>query len=400
MGKNSFFALILLFFVSLSYAQEDDMLYFFKAELSLNQNYTEYAVKYIDSIQVHNYSSNFLEAKIAFELKNIEKSIQYYKLCNLQKNNFADLELAKCYAVVEKYDSASFFLSSHLKSQFKTFSNTIISIKEFKAFKNTEYWKSIGLNNYYSKQEKDLERAIYYKNNDELSLALDILDELIIENKGNTEAYYYRARFIILLNQDYNYAIKDLKKIVKIQPNNYKYNTLLADYYMYELKYKKALEYYLIARKLNKYDLSDYLKISNANYRSGLYPEAIANIKYFLEIDDLNTDGYKLAGQIFYDKGELENSILYLTKAVYIDGRRLDVLTIRGKAYLENENYQKAGRDFNIALDFDANNGELWYLKGLAFLYQKKRDEACKYFTKASYLNYYKAEEYLLQECQ
>jgi len=103
---------------------------------------------------------------------------------------------------------------------------------------------------------------------------------------------------------------------------------------------------------------------------------------------------------IFVAQENYQQAINILTQAISINARRIDVLVARGKSYLENDEYQRAGRDFNIALDLDTKNGELWYLKGLAFLFQEKREEACRYFKKASYLNYYRADEYLLKDCQ
>ena len=245
-----------------------------------------------------------------------------------------------------------------------------------------------------------MERAIYYKNKEELGLALDILDELIMNDDQFAEAYYYRAKFIIIFNKDYKYAIKDLRKIIKLKPSIYKYNSLLADYYFHEMKYKKALEFYISANRNYPYELTNNINLAKSYYRSGDFENAILYMNKYTEVDKKNVDAYKLAGQIYYDKGDMQQSINYLTKAVYIENRRLDILMARGKSYLGNEEYQRAGRDFNIALDLDSQNGELWYLKGIAFFNQDKIDEACKYFKKASYLNYYKAEEYLLQECQ
>ena len=364
-----------------------------------NQDYSK-ALQYVDSISDKTYYANYLEGQIYFQKGELPFSISSFKACNTVQAHYADYDLAKAYSNQGNIDSALYFLRQHLKSNYKKRSVDIKKEAAFKTMLNTEQWKQLSIDQFYTEDEKSLERAIYYRNKKEVDLALDILDDLISKNKNNTEALYYRAKFIIDLNQDYKYAISDLKKAIKIKKDNYAYYHQIASFYFHETKYKKALENYLLAYEVYPYVLQDYLNIAKAYYRTGDYVKAISFIEKYTNIDDKNVDALLLAGQVYYDKGDFENSIDYLTRAININPRRIDVLVARGKSYLENDQYPWAGRDFNIALDLDTQNGEIWYLKGLAFLYQDKRDEACKYFKKATYLNYYKADEYLLKECQ
>ena len=396
---NKFIVFSLLFFSLTGFAQKDLSL-ILSADFYRAQKDTTTALAYLDSISHKNYYANFVEAEIFYGMDKWNKAVRYYKQTNALKPHYADFELAKVYAKKEQSDSVLFFLKEHLISEYKKMSFTVKTEPAFDFIRGTKEWKSLSIDDSYSKEEKALEQAIYYKEKNEIDLALDILDELIADNKKNDEALYYRAKFIIVLNKDYKYAISDLKKAIKINDRDYKYHHLLADFYFRTMKYKKALESYLLAHQFYPYNLNDYLNIAKAYYRTAEYGKAINYIARFTSIDSRNVDALLLAGQIYYDKGDYPSSIDYLTNAININPRRIDVLVARGKSYLENDQYAWAGRDFNIALDLDTQNGEIWYLKGLAFLYQGKRDEACKYFKKASYLNYYRADEYLLKECQ
>lgn len=394
--------LILIIFLlsTLRLSAQDDLNYLLKADyLRINQDYTT-ALLYIDSISDKGYYADFVKGEILFQQTEYIEAIQYYYSSCDKKPNYAAFELAKTYALLKQYDSASVSLKRHLQSRFKRMSNDISTEVSFSEFIKTEEWKSLNINSFYTKEEKSIERAVYYKNKQELSLALDILDELIADDKNFVEAYFYRADFIILLNQDYKYAINYLKKAVKIDATHFNSHHLLADFYFHEMKYKKALASYILAQQIFPYHLQDYLNIAKSYYRLGEYEKAIKYIDYYTEVNDRNIEALLLAGRIYYDKGNYQESINLLTRAININPRRIDVLVARGKSYLENDEYSRAGRDFNIALDLDIKNGEIWYLKGLAFLYQEKRDEACKYFKKAIYLNYYRADEYLLKECQ
>jgi tetratricopeptide (TPR) repeat protein len=379
---------------------QDSLKFILKADFYLADEQKDIARQNLDSIKHKNYYAHFVVGKVYYQYSKYKLAISALKLSNKKKAHFSDFEIAKCFAKLEQNDSVTYYLKQHLKSIYKKKSNKIEQELDFESYRKSDEWKSLDLKKYYSKEEEAIERAIYYKEKGELTLALDILDELLINNKKLTEAYYYRAMFIILLNEDYKYAISDLKKAIKIENSNYKYLHLLAELYHHERKYKSALEFFTKAHLVNPYVLQDYYHLSKANYRAGNYDEAIKFINQYLDVSFRNIDALKLAGQIYYDNKDYKESIDILTQAIYINPRRIDILVARGNSYLDSDDYQRAGMDFNIALDLDPKNGELWYLKGLAYMYQDRMKYACQYFTKASYLNYYKANEYILKECQ
>jgi tetratricopeptide (TPR) repeat protein len=370
-----------------------------RAKFFLDNNLTEKALHDIGSIKNKSDYAYLLEGKIHLKLNNSKKAVNAFKKANALNDHYADFELCKLYANLNLYDSACFYLEDHLLSSYKLMSNEIEQEPDLEAFRKTKYWQELWSKGFYNEEEKSIERAIYYKEKGELDLALDMLDEVLLKNKNSSQAMFYRAQFVVQLNEDYRYAISDLKKAVKLQPENNQYIRLLADYYLHELKYKKALESYKKANSLFPYLISDWYNLSKSYYRNNDFENAIQYIKSFLKIDIKNIEAHKLAGLIYYDSEKYEESIAILTKAIYINSRRADILFARGKSYLDNENYHKAGMDFNIALDLDSKNGEIWYYKALAFLYQEKKEEACKYFTKASYYHFYRADEYLLKEC-
>ena len=394
------FLIFFLIITGFRVCAQNDIQLILKADFAISNNQFQKANNILDSVETKHFYSNYLLGESYFLQEKYDSAIVCYYNSNLLKEGYANLRLAESYALIGKYSIASNYLKMYLKTEDKDFSNSIVNKPAFETFKTTQEWKDINTEQYYSQIEKSIERAVYYKNKNELSLALDILDELVLENEEVCEPYYYRAKFIILLNQDYKYALKDLKRILKLKPESRKYNLLYADFNFHEQKYKKALEYYLKAQQIFQYRLNDRFLIAKTYYRMGEYEKAISNIDAFIKIDDQDIEALKLAGQIYYDNANYKQSIEFLNRAMYIDSRRLDLLVARGKSYLEDEQYQRAGWDFNTALDLDSQNGELWYLKGLAFLYRNKQEEACKYLKKARYLNYYKADEYLLKECQ
>ncbi|MBN2668292.1 MAG: tetratricopeptide repeat protein [Bacteroidales bacterium] len=358
------------------------------------------AAEQADSVSSNNNTRIlFLKAEAYYYVGQWERAIQFYRLVNQDNSGQTDFNLALCFANVNRLDSVDYYLRSNVKSDYKVSSNQIEFNDDLKKFRNSPYWESFWKGDLYSADEKSLERAQYYAENKQLSLALDILDELIEKNKNNDRAYFYRAQYIIQLNKDYKYALGDLKTALKLKPNKFEYNFLMAQYQLETFKNKKAYEYFQKADKIEPYRNNVCYYLAQSAQRMGQYDLAISYVDRLLKADDRNIETLKLAGLIYYDAEKYQPSIEYLTNALYINSRRIDLLVARGKAYFDDGQYQRAGMDFNIAIDLDIQNGELWYYKGLAYFYQDKKDQACKYFKKASFLNYYKADEYLLKEC-
>lgn len=393
--------IILFFFSSLLnlYAQNTENLVL-NAKIEIDFENYDNALIYLDSIANKDFYTYYLTGESFFQLKDYSNAITNFKSCNQLLAKYADFDLAKAFALSEDYKSAQSSLKSYLDQAQKKVMAEIIDEPSFSTFKTTEFWSALKIEEAYSKEEKAIARAAFYKSKGEIGLALDMLDELIDENKAFAEAYFYRAEFILDLNNDYKYAIDDLKKAIKINPTQYKYHNRLANYYSHELKYSKAIKHYELALQIFPYQLSDYLKLSQAYYRTGDHENAKKNIDLFLEIDFGNIDAFKLAGQLYYDIEDYKTSIFYFTEGIYINSRRIDLLVLRGNAYMESEDFQRAEMDYNIAANIDPRNGEYWFLKALALLQLERRDEACKYFKKARYLNYYQADVYLLEECK
>jgi tetratricopeptide (TPR) repeat protein len=382
------------------FAQTKEVELLLKAKYQYSQQQYAVSLTFLDSIKPTTPEYYQLKANIFKEQSKLEAAINEYQKQNTLMPHSADYNLACLYSNTGNIDSAFYYLSAHLSSNYKQPSNIIEQEPKLENLRLSNTWASFWSKPHYSDNEKAIERALYYRQKEDVSLALDILDELLAKDKSNTEALYYRAQSIIELNNDYKYAIGDLKGAVKQVPNSDKYWRLLGEFYMHEYKYKKAVEAYENVVKLNPYDLQDYYKLSNAQYRSALYEEALRTITFYLSIEDKNQEAYKLAGLIYYDSKQYQKSVDVLTTGLYLNSKRADMLLARGMAFLDMEQYKKATFDFNLAVDLDNTNGEIWYMKGLSLLYQDRKGEACKCFRRASQEQYYKADELLLKECQ
>ncbi len=380
-------------------AQQNNI-YVNKAFFYFDKHQYANALAYLDSSGIKDEYTLALKGKCLMSQSHFDKAIPCLHKANEHQAHFADYELALCYAQHQQYDSTAYFLKSNLESIYKKKSHLLKFDTLLNSFRETSLWKELKVSHPYSESEKSLEQAIYYSNHNEVDLALDILDELIRNDKKNSEYYYYRAKYILQFNKDYQYAIGDIKKAIKYDNDNAEYYHFLGDCYLNTTRYKKANKAYMSAFKLSSYAYPLMYKLSFSFFRIGQYAEAEKYIQSYINIDAQNVDALKLIALILYETEKYQASLDYLYKACSIDARRADLLIARGKVFMAMENYQNALWDFGTATDLDARNGEFWFYKGLAFLFDKRNKEACKCFTRAQNLNYYQAGEYLLKECQ
>lgn len=371
----------------------------FKAHSHIEDEAFQEAHWYIDSLPKEQAYSYFIKGQIYKGLRQYQKAISCFLSYNQKQEQKDFYNLAICYAQLEKYDSTSYYLKKSLSSEHHRFSLDYETEPLLEAFRNTTYWEDIWKKNYYSTEEKSLEQAIYYRNKKELNLALDILDELIYNNRQFDKAYYYRALYLIELNEDYSSAIKDLKKALKIKPNCYDYNALLSDIYFKKNKYSKALKYGKTTFDLSPYNRKDVFRLAQIYYRVSNYKEAEKLALLSLKLKPI-MKYYRLLGLIYFDHQQYQKALEIFNQASSRYPRALEIIIPKVKTYFELEQYEDANYLLGLACDIEPNNGELWFLKGLAKLYKNEKDLACKYFKQANYLNYPQASHYLLQECQ
>ena len=398
MNKLILNILALLFSISIQ-AQDSLLYHILQSKQYIDKGKDSIALELLNKHSEEDYYRYFLKGKALFNLSKKEAAIKAFKKCSQLYPKYADLYISELYASLNQIDSMYFYLDSYLSFSDKIPYSKVYNKKAFKNRVESPRWISFWKKDYYTEEEKTLQQAIYYESNGEILTALDILDELINDNKKNAKAYYYRALYTVKLNKDYKGAIKDLQKALKIIPNNYNLNILLGKYYMQVFKNSKALNCFIKARQIFPYELENYYYLAEAYYREGDFKQTENYILYYLTVRPLDKKAILLAGNTYLDNQKNKKAIDILTKGVYQYPRDIRFVIVRGKAYIQNEEYQKAVRDFNTAIDLDAQKGELWFLKAMAYFYQEKMQEACKFWKKARYLNYYQSDEYLLKYC-
>ncbi len=390
---------ILFLWASFCSLAQNDTLLTLKARYYLNDNQLDSALIVLNKIEKHQYQSTFLLGTVFQLQKNDAGAKLWFEKSNEFKDAYASYRLMQLYALNQKWDSAAYYLNQHLNSFFKVSSVDLATDVALDEFRQTTEWKLVLEKTPYSIVEKNIEQAQYFFTKSKIPQALDILDEVLQNDKKNHKALFLRAQYVVELNRDYSYAIRDLEKSIQIAPLNSEYLMALSKLFISTFKFKKALLQIENYQKIDPFQIESELIKAECFYRLGQFDNALKSVDKVVWVNPKQVEAYRLGGLVCFDSNQFEKALVYQQNAIALFPRRVDLIFDRGKTYLELEQNLLAELDFGTCVDLNHSNGEFWYFKALASFYQNKKEQACRFFKKASSFGYYKADEYLVKEC-
>ncbi len=170
-----------------------------------------------------------------------KKAIEYYKLALAKSPNNAEITfyIGQEYVNIEDWVNAKNYLSRAL-----TLNPTDANVKE--------------LLNYVDEQQAQLalEKALNLYSNSDYASALSVLNNLLLQNKNNAFAYYYRG-MVYDAQKKYELALRDYQKTVSISteiPEAYYSLALDMDYLSrYKEAYQNYQKYLSLTQAENEY---------------------------------------------------------------------------------------------------------------------------------------------------
>lgn len=183
-------------------------------------------------------------------------------------------------------------------------------------------------------------------------------------------------------------AIAMYKKISKLEPSNYETSLKLADLYA-----KQGL--IVDARQ-------QYLTVADAYKRNGQTKRALEVLQKIADLDPENTivrlklaesyqteglneeahDAYVYAGQEFFKKGRIPDSISALNKALGITPESKSALKTLADAYVQQNDPQRALNVLGVALEKNPGDTDLMVILGRTYLNIKMLGESEKTFSR------------------
>lgn len=203
---------------------------------------------------------------------------------------------------------------------------------------------------------------------------LDSINKQLIKNPNNDSLY--RERAIIYINtKQFDIAINDCKRAIKIDSNNVKNHLALADACFAANKTKLSKDKLeQIIQKFPEHTES-YLKLAELYYLVKQYDKAIEYVNKALKIDATLAKAYYIKGNVYKESGDTNKAISSLQTAIEQDPQMIDVFIDLGVIYAAKNN-TLAVQYYNNALKLDSKNYIALYDKAFFFQQRNRIDSA------------------------
>ncbi|CAG5080370.1 tetratricopeptide repeat protein [Parvicella tangerina] len=211
--------------------------------------------------------------------------------------------------------------------------------------------------------------------------SLDEINQEILEHPESPNGYYKRA-FYYKEQFDYEKAIQDINRALKLTPDVPALTFLKADilfnqasYAQNPALYEQAEIYLLETLKLDSTHLEALVLEGRINMGKPNFEKAMANFDAALRQDKFHAPAYFYKGMVFELIGQKDNARSSYQTAIETDGSYYDALHHMGNL-LASEMDEKALTYYNAALDAEPDSYEVLRNKGLFLIKLEKYEEA------------------------
>ncbi|RME19528.1 MAG: tetratricopeptide repeat protein [Bacteroidetes bacterium] len=196
---------------------------------------------------------------------------------------------------------------------------------------------------------------------------LDSINKQLLKNPNNDSLYRERAYVYVSVRQ-FDIAINDCKRAIKIDSTNTKNHLALADVYFAANKTKLSKDKLEEIVKKFPDNTEAHLKLGELYYLVKQYEKAIEYVNKALKIDPTLAKGYYIKGNVYKESGDTNKAISSFQTAIEQDPKMIDAFIDLGVIYAARNN-SLAIQYYNNALKLDPKNNIALYDK--AFFYQQ-----------------------------
>lgn len=230
---------------------------------------------------------------------------------------------------------------------------------------------------------KETPEEVVVKKNDSLlakinSPELKAINELLVNDANNDSLYNARARIYISFKQ-FDEAMGDVRRALKLDSTKAKYCVTLADVYFATNKTRLAKETLEATVKKFPNDTEALLKLAELYYLVRQYENAITNINKALKIDENMATAYFLKGSVFKEMGDTAKAISSMQTAIEQDNKFFDAYLDIGILYASRKN-SLAFEYFNNALLLNPNSENARFAKAKLLQDMNRIDESVEIY--------------------
>ncbi|OFX21955.1 MAG: hypothetical protein A2041_10170 [Bacteroidetes bacterium GWA2_31_9b] len=306
--------------------------------------------------------------------------------------------LVKIYLQKNDIHKAEQKLLENLKSSYKIPMFKLLNHSDFSQLHDSFFLDSILKTNSYSSTDKQLFKVEKLIHSENYSDALFLANEIANRNPNVAQAYYFLSK-INSHNNQLNDAKYYIDKALELKTSKIEYlntrieiNIKLENFTEASVDIEKAI-------KLNPYILDLYLTKANILLNLQEYDKAIEQGNFYLALYPNNSDALFVHAKSYFKKGENFEALKFINESLNTK-KSIKQYELRGDIYTETGTYQFAEMDYSMALDLNANEGDIWAKKGFARFKSGNKKGACSDWEKGKRYGSLLAIEYLEKYCK
>jgi PQQ-dependent catabolism-associated CXXCW motif protein len=238
-------------------------------------------------------------------------------------------------------------------------------------------------------------RGVDYAEKGQYDNAIDDFTKAIKLAPNNANAYLQRAQ-ASASKEDYGQAISDFTKAAALDPTKSAgvqailrnreyaagYNTLGMAYYSNK-DYDHAISDFDQAIKFDPNNATYHYSRGMAYYSNKDYDHAISDYDQAIKFDPNNATYHYNRGMAYYSNKDYDHAISDYDQAIKFDPNNATYHHNRGMAYHRSKDYDHALSDCDRAIKLDPNNADYYNERGLIYIAERDYDHAVQDFSKA-----------------
>lgn len=214
---------------------------------------------------------------------------------------------------------------------------------------------------------------------------LESVNEKLKADPNSAELYNERAKIYIQLKQ-FDAAVGDAKRSLKIDSTKVDYHLTLVDAYFADNKTRQVKETLELIVKKFPDNIEGLLKLGELFFLVRQYENALTHINKALKIDESMARAYYLKGSVFKEMGDTTKAVSSMQTAIEQDNKYFDAFVDIGLLYAIKKN-PLAFQYFDNALRLKPGNDNVMYAKAKLLQDMNKIPEAIAEYDKMLAIN-------------
>lgn len=236
--------------------------------------------------------------------------------------------------------------------------------------------------------------------------ASEDLNKAIEADSNNIKAHYLRGSINLNETANYDLAIRDFSKCIRLQPDNIDSYFSRGIAYQMQKKYNDAIKDFskcinmdskntdaLFMRALGELALKNNKGAVN-DYDAIIRLEGEVRPKIFKMATVYNNKAYSLVGL-----GRYTEALPVVTRALELDNTSAYIWDTRGEIYYNLNDFNNCIRDMDKAISISLGDNS-FYIRGLAKIKLGRKEEGCQDLVKARELGKPEASEAIVKYCR